>query len=267
MFFCLQTQSPKEVFDTEVNAALEGMKALIIQNTSTSLREPDLFSGQDLVQQVILVVDRYPHNPVGISHWLENSCKELIKEDAHNIAENLVDKILNRIRDEIRSVPFIMLSDSHISKIQYFIRTPILSKLFILHNSPKKGLALQTSGRSFMESLLGAILSKSCLPESELGGYDFFDAPSKQPPSVHNATEARIWSGLETVHEIGHEIFNALLRINNEVKHLTLAWIGDCFQANMGRGKMWTREMGPLMANSLASDGCKLQFKNQNNVS
>lgn len=105
---------------------------------------------------------------------------------------------------------------------------------------------------------LGTIISKSCLPESELGSYDFFEQPSKQPPSVHNGTEARIWSGLEIVHEIGHEIFHSLLKMNNEVKHLTLTWIGDCFHANVGRGKMWTREMGPLLANSLASDGCKI---------
>ena len=48
----------------------------------------------------------------------------------------------------------------------------------------------QISGRSYMETLLGVILSKSCLPETELGAYDFFEAPSKQPPSVHNSTEA-----------------------------------------------------------------------------
>jgi hypothetical protein len=32
-------------------------------------------------------------------------------------------------------------------------------------------------------------------------------------------------------------------------------WLGDCFKANAGRGKLWTSEMGALLSNSYASDG------------
>ena len=49
--------------------------------------------------------------------------------------------------------------------------------------------------------------------------------------------------------------------MDTEVKHLALMWIGNCFQANAGRGKMWTNEMGPWMSNSLASDGFMLNLE------
>ena len=94
-----------------------------------------------------------------------------------------------------------------------------------------------------MDTLIGSILAKSCLPTTEMGSYDFFEEPSKQPQSVHSSTEGRIWTATEIVHELCHEIFNALFRVDSEVKHLTLMWIGDCFKANIGRGKMWTNEM------------------------
>ena len=157
--FIFQSSSVKEASDPEVITALEGMKALIIQNTSTSLREPELFSGQDLMEQVTQVIrSDISDIPMGITHWLENTCKDIIEEGASPITENLVNKILSGIRDDVRNVPFILLNDHHIAKIHHFVRTPTLSKLFILHNFPKAsggGMMNQISGRSYMETLLG----------------------------------------------------------------------------------------------------------------
>ena len=127
----------REVSDPEVIKALKDMKTLIVQNTSTSLREPDLYFGQDLMKQTCEVTGRYSETPLGITHWLEDTCKDIINEGASNIVENLMNKILNEIRDEIKNVPFIMLNDHHVAKIQHFIRTPTLAKLFVLYNFPK----------------------------------------------------------------------------------------------------------------------------------
>ena len=235
------------------------MKELIVQNSSTALREPELYMGQDLANQVNETLNRYVDVPYGISLWLSETCQEMESEGASAIGNEILRKIITTIRDDVKSVPFIVFNDNNIAKIRYFLRTPLLAKKFVLLNYPTPmsgiGSGLGLAGRSYMDSLLGNIISKSSLPDTELGTYDFFEQPSKQPSSVHNTTEARIWTGLEIVHEICYEIFNALFRIDSEVKHVTLMWIGDCFQANAGRGKMWTREMGPLLANNLASDG------------
>ena len=79
--------------------------------------------------------------------------------------------------------------------IQYFLSNPILAKVLILHSFPKG----PQNGKSFENTLLGSILQKSCLPSLETDTWEYFNQPSSQPVSVHGATEARIWSGLEAV--------------------------------------------------------------------
>ena len=44
------------------------------------------------------------------------------------------------------------------------------------------------------------------------------------------------------------------------MKHLTLTWLGECLAANVGRGKMWTSQMGGLLAGGYASDGFMLNL-------
>ena len=116
------------------------------------------------------------------SSWLEESSKDIIEEGAQNVMQNIIDKIVLQIKSNVQDVPFIVMSDTHVMKIQYFIQTATLAKLFILSNYPK----MPDSGRAYMDTLLGSILAKSCLPTTEMGSYDFFEEPSKQPPSVHN---------------------------------------------------------------------------------
>ena len=51
-----------------------------------------------------------------------------------------------------------------------------------------------------------------------------------------------------------------LLKVSEDVKHLTLLWLGNCLSANEARGKMWTSQMGPLLSATLASDGFMLNL-------
>lgn len=257
-FIFLQNAKTKEEFDDQVMESISQMKALIAQNTSTALREPDLFMGQDLYAQVNQVLNRYVDGPLEISLWLEDVVVDLEKEGCRQVGETLVSNVVNSIFEEVKSSPFITMSDGVVSKIRFFIKTPTLARLFALSNFPKQGLNL--SGRSYMDTLLGSILSKSCLPLTEIGNYDFFENPSKQPGSVHSSTESRIWTGLEIVQELTHEIFNGLIRAGPESKHFTLMWIGDCLKANVGRGKLWTGEVGSLFASQYSSDGFMLNL-------
>ena len=67
-------------------------------------------------------------------------------------------------------------------------------------------------------------------------------------------------SGLESVHSAGHHIIKQLLKLSEDTKHFMLLWLGDCLAANQNRGKMWTNQMGPLLAAGLASDGFMLNL-------
>merc|ERR1712203_1079016 len=63
-----------------------------------------------------------------------------------------------------------------------------------------------------------------------------------------------------SVHSAAHTTLRQLLRVSEDVKHLTLLWIGNCLSANEARGKMWTSQMGPLLSATLASDGFMLNL-------
>ena len=89
----------------------------------------------------------------------------------------------------------------------------------------------QGSGRLFADTLLGSLLSKSCIPASEVTPPEHFDRPGSTPASVHAATEQRIWAALEGVGQAAHDVFKKLLANKNEdVRHFTLLWIGECFR-------------------------------------
>lgn len=129
------------------------MKALIIQNTSTALREPDLYTGQDLHLQIKQVLNHYHDVPQSISFWLEETMIDMENEGALQIVHTIIDSNLKGIHEDLKSVPFVVMSDNHVSKLQYFLRTPKLCKYFVLGNFPKQGL--NNAGRSYMDTLLG----------------------------------------------------------------------------------------------------------------
>jgi ubiquitin conjugation factor E4 A len=254
----IQSPKTKEEGDDDVIEALGTMMEMIIQNTSTAIREPDLYAGQDLQDQVSQVLDKYGDLEISVVDWLEQTLAHLKSENEFETGRRLVLKIFMQIMAELHKVPFGVMGENSIKKIHYFTRTPLLATVFIMQHFVPNSPAV--SGRSYMNSLLGILLSKSCLPDSDLETYDFFEEPSKQSASVHNHTEARIWTGLEIIQEICHGIINSLLRVDKSVKDWTLLWIGKCLEDNAGRGKMWTREAGPLLANTLASDGFMLNL-------
>jgi len=238
--------------------SIKQMKGMVVQNIVTAFREPDLYIGQNLSQQLSdLVMESYEVE----QHLLEmmNSMAEKVKEEEKEggiLLEAIVYPILEHMKTHIQSTSMILFCSNTVLPLQYFLSSPILARVFILHSYPKS----PHNGKSFEDSLLGSILQKSCLPPTETGSWDYFNQPSGQPTSVHGATEARIWSGLESVHSAGHSLFKQLLKVSDDTKHFTLLWLGDCLAANVGRGKMWTSQMGSLLSSGLASDGFMLNL-------
>jgi len=234
------------------------MKKMVIQNLVTAFREPDLYVGQDLHQQISdLVMESYEVEP-HLSELL-NSLANKVKEEEKELGlllESIVFPILENLKSHVQETSMILFCANTVLPLQYFLSSPILSKVLILHSYPKS----PQSGKSFEDTLLGCILQKSCIAPTDSDSWDFFNQPSTQPVSVHGATEARIWAGLESVHTVGHSILKQLLKMSDDTKHFTLLWLGDCLSANIGRGKMWTSQMGSLLSSGLASDGFMLNL-------
>eukprot|EP00092_Neocalanus_flemingeri_P008087 GFUD01008727.1.p1 GENE.GFUD01008727.1~~GFUD01008727.1.p1 ORF type:complete len:1041 (+),score=441.41 GFUD01008727.1:59-3181(+) len=241
-----------------LDSSIKQMKGMVVQNMVTAFREPDLYMGQDLSQQLCdLVMESYE-----VEQYLAqllNSLAEKVKEEEKEdgiLLEAIVYPVLDNMKNHIQGTSMILFCANTVLPLQYFLSSPILAKVFILHSYPKS----PHNGKSFEETLIGSIFQKSCLATTESGSWDYFNQPSGQPSSVHGATEARIWSGLESVHSAGHSLLKQLLRVSEDTKHFTLLWLGDCLAANVGRGKMWTSQMGSLLSAGLASDGFMLNL-------
>ena len=233
---------------------IQKMKEIIIQNLITAFREPDFYVGQNLQMQLSDMI-------LGCFE-IENDFLEILSQLACQakkhplLQEKIFHPVLEAIQENIKTTSIILFSMNTIIPLQYFTSCSELARIFILHSFPKT----QQSGRAYEDTLLGSILQKSCLPNMETGHWDFYNQPSGQPASVHSATEGRIWSGLESVHSAGHHVIKQLMKLSGDTKHFMLLWIGNCLAANQARGKMWTSQIGPLLASDLASDGFMLNL-------
>ena len=234
------------------------MKDLIVQNLMTAFKEPDFYSGQNLTEQLSeLILGSFDVEPE-LLELLGNLAGKIKREEKENptLLENIFHPILDNIKAHIKSSTLILFSLNTIIPLQYFLSSPDLARVFILHSFPRtKG-----SGREYEKTVLGAIVEKSCLPGLESGSWEYFSQPSSQPVSVHSATEGRLWAGLESVHTAGLTVIKQLLKLSQDTKHFVLLWLANCLEDNKGRGKLWTNQMGSMLAGGLAGDGFMLNL-------
>lgn len=135
--------------------------------------------------------------------------------------------------------------------IQVFSNVDPLAKLVLRVSTPTS-----EDGSAYADTLLGALLSLSCLPKKHGAPYDYFDRPL-----VHQAanTEGNIWSALDVISENLYKIFHSLLKCSPDTKHMTLRWLGRCLKANSARGHIWNSQ-GNYGATPTASDGFMLNL-------
>eukprot|EP00095_Tigriopus_kingsejongensis_P000903 maker-scaffold186_size273091-snap-gene-0.14 protein:Tk00903 transcript:maker-scaffold186_size273091-snap-gene-0.14-mRNA-1 annotation:"ubiquitin conjugation factor e4 a-like" len=230
------------------------LQDLVVRNMVTAMAEPDIFQGQDPMAQFgqLMLEGQYAAE----NATLLNSVLSGLVGESRDQAVALTRILLNAWQERLQAATFMSVSEAEWQFLDYFLQSPVAAELFIRHNC----VAVPSGGSAVAGTLLGRLLSLSCLPQSELAAYEFFENPSSQPVSVHNATEARIWTGLQGHTERLGRIFKRLLRITPEVKALTLDWIGQCLMANVGRGKLWTSEAGAILGTSYVSDGFALNL-------
>ena len=244
------------------------MKEIILQNFLTAFKVEaeqgeDLFPGTDLGQQLTdLLFASYEVEP-HLQYLMSDLAEKILEDEretnavTNSLLKRLAYPVLDNIKTRVEETTMILFSSQTVLPLQYLISCPVLANLTVLHSFPQSA---NPNGKSFEESLLGSILAKSPLPGSETAAWDYFAQPSSLPASAHGVTETRIWAGLESVHSVTADLLRQLLKISDDTKHFTLLWLGDCLAANQGRGKMWTHQMGSLLASGLVSDGFMLNL-------
>ena len=226
----------------------EFLLSLIAQNLATTFKEPEIHGEQNVRHQLADFIFNPEHDVGRLAQALEDLAKDV--DDRSVFAE-----VFDRLKQEVTEMSFVTITNRSISLIMQIAKRPAIAKHFMAFNFPQK-----RQGSEYNKTILGQLFSKSCLPQSDLGQFEFFENPSQYPATVHARTESQIWTTLDNANQRTFELFRILFKSSDEVRDAALSWIGDLLQDNSSRGKLWTAEAGAMMGTMYVSDGFMLNL-------
>ncbi|XP_076245661.1 ubiquitination factor E4A [Calliopsis andreniformis] len=242
----------------ELSDIVNKMQQIILQNAGVALQEPDLFEGQEIHNQFITLCmeeGRLKPELVSFTNGIVNELQAKNEENADDVIAASFTPILYVIHVQAAQSNLLFFRQYWFTILTLFASIEPLAKLLIQYSTPKNN-----EGRAFADTLLGAILSLSCLPKTLEEPYYFFEKPLEQSNTI---IEGNIWTALDALSDSLHKVFHLLLKCSSDVRHLTLEWIGNCLHLNASRGKIWnTQNDVSFIRASCVSDGFMLNLGN-----
>jgi ubiquitin conjugation factor E4 A len=240
------------------NKIISQMLSLVLRNVATALKQPALFEPQDLHSQILQLVSDSSISETDLDKFFDGLVQQFVLDDGEISAVDTLrlafTPTLDNIHRDFAKSNLFTFNRPYLSLLHIFSTKSQLGSVLIDHSTPEDSYI----GVTYADTLLGSILSLSCLPKMEDGPYEFFQKPLLlQAASV---TEGNIWTATEAVIENLFTIFHALLKHANEVRHQTLCWIADCLHANADRGKLWNAHGLSTGALTCVSDGFMLNL-------
>ncbi|CAH0391008.1 unnamed protein product [Bemisia tabaci] len=224
------------------NQSIAEMIGLVLRNVTTALKQPDLYESQNLPKQIINFFVANNATDQELSSFFLDVAKEFLQEtDGMAVMLTAFTPTLNAVHEDFKIASVLILPLSHFYLLQVFASNPHLAQVIIDHSTPSNAAV----GKTFQDTLLGSILSISCLPRSVGESHEFFDRPMEQ---VSESVEGNIWSGLKNLHNHLHSLFHTLLKASANVRHITLRWLGTCLDSNAARGNLWNTASDPFAA-------------------
>lgn len=239
------------------NKLISQMLSLVLRNAATALKQPALFESQELHSQILQLVSDNSISKTDLYKFFDGLVQQFVLDDGEISAVDTLrlafTSTLDTIHRDLARSNLFTFNRSYLSLLHIFSSNSQLGSVLIVHSTPKDSHL----GLTYADTLLGSILSLSCLPKVQDGPYEFFQKPLLQVVSV---VEGNIWTATEAVIENLYMILHALLKHSNEVRHQTLCWLAGCLYANAGRGKLWNSHGLNLGASSCVSDGFMLNL-------
>lgn len=233
------------------------MLSLLVRNAATALKQPELFESQQLNSQILKLVSDNSISESDLDAFFDGLVQQFVLDDGENSAVDTLlvafSSTLDTVHRDVAQSNLFTFNHSYFRLLHIFSSKSHLGSVLIVHSSPRDSHI----GLTYANTLLGAILSLSCLPKTHDGPYEFFEKSSLQAIGVK---EGNIWAATKIVSENLYKIFYSLLKCSNEVRHHTLSWLADCLQANADRGKLWNDHDLNLGASPCVSDGFMLNL-------
>jgi ubiquitin conjugation factor E4 A len=238
------------------NKIISQMLSLLMRNAAKALKQPELFESQQLHSQILKLVCDDIILEADLDVFFDGLLQQFVLDDGEDGA---VDKLrvafsssLDTIHRDIAQSNLFTFNHSYFRLLHIFSSRSQLGLVLIAHSTPKDSRV----GSSYADTLLGSILSLSCLSKKH-GHYEFF---GNQDPKAVSFELGNIWTATKAVSKNVYKVFYSLLKCSDEVGHQTMCWIADCLQANVVRGQVWNVHGWNLEASACVSDGFMLNL-------
>lgn len=256
LFACFQrakeeiTKVPEHLLSFAVRC-----RNLSVSNTRTVLLTPEIYINQNVYEQLVELLLEGLRGAFfeEVTEFLEEVIEVLaLDEEVRTFREVMVpvfDILLGRIR-ELHLCQIVLYS--HLDLLLYFTRQKDIATVFVEYIQPKD----PTNGQMYQKTLLGTILSISCLLHTPgvVENHGYFTNPSRSSPQEIKMQESNIHQFMVQFHEKIYQMLKNLLQLSPQTKHRILSWLGNCLHANAGRSKIWANQMPELFFQMYASD-------------
>ncbi|XP_023937191.2 ubiquitin conjugation factor E4 A [Bicyclus anynana] len=239
-----------------IKDALDKMKELILRNAVTALKQPMLFEGQDFAVQLVEILQHGGSQSFTFFNELIQAFVADESDDCYTQLRDSMIPVLKKIHTDVNKSNLINLPIYILPSIQFFAGNSHLAPILMEACEPK----IETNGKLYQDSVIGALLSLSVLPRNATGLPEYFDNPMDQ--AATSMIENSIWNASSHLTNNLHKIFLTLLKGGPAIKNRLLSWIGKCLKTNVARGKLWNVQAAEMSASTLTcvSDGFMLNL-------
>uniref|UniRef100_A0A8C4ENP9 RING-type E3 ubiquitin transferase n=1 Tax=Dicentrarchus labrax TaxID=13489 RepID=A0A8C4ENP9_DICLA len=256
LFACYQrakeevTKVPEKLLSFAVRC-----KNLTVSNTRTVLLTPEIYISQNIYEQLLdLLLESFSGaQPEEVVEFVEEVISGLLSDQEVRTFEEVIVPVFDIFQGRIKDLDLCQpLLYSYLDVLLYFSHHKDIAKVLVEHIQPKD----PANGLQYQKSLLGAVLSISCLLKTPgvVEGHGYFLNPSRSSAQETKVQEANIHQFMGQFHDKLHQILKNLLQRSGETRHLLLSWLGSCLQANAGRAKIWANQMPEIFFQMYASD-------------
>ncbi|KAM4015855.1 ubiquitin conjugation factor E4 A isoform 1-T3 [Anomaloglossus baeobatrachus] len=256
LFSCFQ-RAKKEVTKVPENLLPYAVrcKALTVSNARTVLLTPEIYQGQDVPAQVVdlMLEGLRGANFDEVVEFLEEVIEALLADEEVQSFSEVFHPIFDVILERVKDLDLCqMLLYTYLDLLLYCTRQKDIAKVFVAYIQPQD----PTNGHQYQKTLLGEILSISCLLRTPgvVENHGYFVNPSRSSPQEIKVQEANIHQFMAQFHEKIYQILKNLLQLSPDTKHLILSWLGNCLHANAGRAKIWANQVPEIFLQTYASD-------------
>lgn len=236
--FIRNAQSYNNQNDSIIAEASAKIRELIIRNVGTAVKQPDLYEGQNLGEQLLELVRHHDCDHTLTGQFISAFSKEVLADNEPNDVIALMQvilRVLQEVQIQAKASTLVSIAPWIFPTLQMFIAdktNATLANILLNFSTPPAG----ANGNQFGETLFGQLLRLSILPKNQNGPAEYFEG-------IMNTQDTSISGSLWTAHrhhlDNVHSVFRALLGHAGETRTKMLKWIGDCLQANVARGKLW----------------------------